>query len=67
MTASISIPGRLCVLTPYQPHITVSRRIDDERERERLLAVGETLIAEGDADLVAGAGYIFRTAAIWPR
>ncbi|MGA7711554.1 MAG: Rne/Rng family ribonuclease [Rhizomicrobium sp.] len=64
LSASIAIPGRLCVLTPYQPHITVSRRIDDERERERLLALGEVLIAEGDKDLVAGAGYIFRTASI---
>ena len=64
LTASISIPGRLCVLTPYQPHVTVSRRIDDERERERLLALGEALIAEANNDLVAGAGYIFRTAAI---
>ncbi len=64
LSASVSIPGRLCVLTPYQPGIAVSRRIEDEAERERLLAVGETLVAEADSDLIDGAGYIFRTAAI---
>ena len=64
LSASVTIPGRLCVLTPYQPIVTVSRRVDDEAERERLLALGNALVAEEDGGLVAGAGYIFRTAAV---
>ena len=64
LSAAVSIPGRLCVLTPTQSGIAVSRRIDDEEERARLLALGEELRAEESGDLIAGAGYIFRTAAI---
>jgi ribonuclease G len=64
LSASVTIPGRLCVLAPYQPGIALSRRIEDEAERARLLALGEALIAEAGEELVAGAGYIFRTAAV---
>ena len=67
LTASVTIPGRLCVLAPFQPHISVSRRIENEAERERLLALGEALIADDSGELAAGAGYIFRTAAIGAR
>jgi ribonuclease G len=42
----------------------LSRRIEDEAERARLLALGEALIAQADGELVPGAGYIFRTAAV---
>ncbi len=62
LTAAVTIPGRLCVLAPHQPGISLSRRIEDENERSRLLALGETLISQPDG--IAGAGYIFRTAAI---
>ncbi len=64
LSASVTIPGRLCVLAPYQPGIALSRRIEDEAERTRLTALGEALIAQADGELVASAGYIFRTAAI---
>ncbi|MGC9953669.1 MAG: Rne/Rng family ribonuclease [Rhizomicrobium sp.] len=64
LSASVTIPGRLCVLAPYQPGIALSRRIEDEAERERLLAVGEAMIGEANGELAAGAGYIFRTAAV---
>jgi ribonuclease G len=64
LSASVTIPGRLCVLAPYQPGIALSRRIEDEAERARLLALGEALIGQADGELVAGAGYIFRTAAV---
>jgi len=62
LSASVTIPGRLCVLAPYQPGIALSRRIEDEAKRARLQALGEALTGEGE--LIAGAGYIFRTAAI---
>jgi ribonuclease G len=64
LSASVTIPGRLCVLAPHQPGIALSRRIEDEAERARLLALGEALSGEIDGELVAGAGYIFRTAAV---
>jgi ribonuclease G len=64
LSASVTIPGRLCVLAPYQPGIALSRRIEDKAERARLSALGEALIAQSNGELVAGAGYIFRTAAV---
>jgi ribonuclease G len=64
LSASVTIPGRLCVLAPYQPGIAMSRRIEDEAERARLQALGEALIGAGDEQLAPGAGYIFRTAAV---
>jgi ribonuclease G len=36
VTAYISLPGRYLVYMPQTSHIGVSRRIKDERERERL-------------------------------
>jgi ribonuclease G len=63
LSANITIPGRLAVLVPNTPGVALSRRIEDEAERERMLALGETMIAEGGDKLVAGAGYILRTAA----
>jgi len=64
LSASVTIPGRLCVLAPYQPGIALSRRIEDEEERARLQALGEALVGEADGELISGAGYIFRTAAV---
>lgn len=61
LTASITIPGRLCVLTPMQHDIAVSRRIEDDSERARLAAIGESLSRDAGEELVPGAGYIFRT------
>jgi ribonuclease G len=64
LSASVTIPGRLCVLAPYQSGVALSRRIEDEGERIRLAALGEALVNDTGDDLLPGAGYIFRTAAI---
>jgi ribonuclease G len=63
LSANITIPGRLSVMVPNTPGVALSRRIEEEGERTRMLALGETMIAEGGAKLVPGAGYILRTAA----
>lgn len=69
LTANISVPGRLCVYTPFQEGVGVSRRIEDTVERERLLALVEPLFAPQET-LGAGTkgaefkgGCILRTAA----
>ena len=65
LSANVTIPGRLMVLVPNQPGIALSRRIDDEAERKRLIAMGEQMIAEDtDGKLVPGGGYIVRSAGI---
>src|SRR5882757_6301284 len=63
LSANITIPGRLAVMVPNTPGVALSRRIEEEGERERMLALGEQMIAEGGSRLVPGAGYILRTAA----
>jgi ribonuclease G len=37
LSANVTIPGRLLVLVPNQPGIALSRRIEDETERARLI------------------------------
>ncbi|HTQ15485.1 MAG TPA: Rne/Rng family ribonuclease [Rhizomicrobium sp.] len=64
LSANVTVPGRLLVMVPNQPGIALSRRIEDEAERERLTALGERMIAEGEGALVPGAGYIVRSAGI---
>jgi ribonuclease G len=54
ITAFISLPGRYLVYMPQAKHIGVSRRIRDERERDRLRAALRGL------DLPPG-GFILRT------
>ena len=54
VTSFISLPGRYIVYMPQTHHIGVSRRIRDERERDRLRAALRAL------QLPAG-GYILRT------
>ncbi|MDH3241647.1 MAG: Rne/Rng family ribonuclease [Alphaproteobacteria bacterium] len=56
LTRNVSLAGRYLVLTPTQPRIAISRRIEDEGDRQAL------------ADLMAavarpGEGFILRTAA----
>jgi ribonuclease G len=63
LSANITIPGRLAVLVPNTPGVALSRRIEVEAERERMLALGDAMIEEGGDKLVPGAGYILRTAA----
>src|ERR1700744_4101447 len=61
LSANVTIPGRLLVLVPNQPGIALSRRIEDEGERARLIALGEAMVAESNGTLVPGAGYILRS------
>ena len=63
LSANVTIPGRLSVLVPNQPGVALSRRIEGDDERARMIAMGEQMIAEGGDRLVPGAGYILRTAA----
>ncbi len=36
LTTHISLPGRYCVLMPYERHFGISKRIDNDKERRRL-------------------------------
>jgi len=63
LSANITIPGRLAVMVPNTPGIALSRRIEEEGERDRMMKLGETMIAESGDRIVPGAGYILRTAA----
>ena len=54
ITSHISLPGRHLVYMPTVDHIGISRRIEDEEERERLREIVERLKK-------AGSGYIVRT------
>ncbi len=57
ITSNISLPGRFLVLMPTSTHIGISRRIEDEQERNRLKEMVINLTGE---DRI---GYIVRTAA----
>jgi ribonuclease G len=63
LSAGVTLPGRLLVMTPGQAGVAVSRRIEDETQRAVLTALGEQLLAEECDALIPGAGFIFRTAA----
>jgi ribonuclease G len=56
ISSYISMPGRFLVLMPTSNHIGISRRIEDEAERERLKQMVQTLRTNDY-------GYIVRTAA----
>jgi ribonuclease E len=56
LTTFISLPGRYLVLMPGSESHGVSRKIDDEKQRERLLEVVKEL------HLPEGMGFIVRTA-----
>jgi ribonuclease G len=55
ISTHVTLPGRYLVLLPTVRHFGVSRRIEDEAERERLLALLQQLP-------VTGGGLIVRTA-----
>lgn len=57
ITSNISLPGRFLVLMPTSSHIGISRRIEDENERQRLKDIVADLASNGEM------GYIVRTAA----
>jgi ribonuclease G len=56
ITSYISLPGRFLVLMPTSDHIGISRRIENDAERERL----KTMVSELREERL---GYIVRTAA----
>lgn len=56
ITSSISIPGRFCVLLPFDNKIGISKKISDFKERKRLKHLAKSIIPEN-------CGLIIRTAA----
>lgn len=54
VTSYISLPGRNLVYMPSVPHAGISRKIEDEKERERLRQIIKGLQGSGE-------GYIVRT------
>lgn len=52
---TISFPGKYLVYIPKLDHIGISRRINSEKERNRLKAIGRKLLPDGG-------GLVFRTA-----
>jgi len=56
VSTHVTLPGRYLVLLPKDDHIGISRRIEEEQERERLKAIAEKYKPEG-------MGLIVRTAA----
>ena len=66
LSANVTLPGRLLVLVPNQSGVALSRRIEDEDERERLDELVGRMVRKFEACGVTGepAGFIVRTAAI---
>ncbi|WP_235782029.1 Rne/Rng family ribonuclease [Paenibacillus senegalensis] len=56
VTTHITLPGRWTVFLPNAGYVAVSRKIEDEEERNRLTAIGEAVRQEED-------GLIMRTVA----
>lgn len=56
VTTRITIPGRMMILYPTNAHVGISKKIEDEGERERLRRVALAALPEG-------MGAIMRTAA----
>jgi ribonuclease G len=56
VTSSISLPGRFCVLLPFDNKVGISKKIADFRERRRLKYIARGIIPEN-------CGLIIRTAA----
>jgi ribonuclease G len=57
ITSNVSLPGRFLVLMPTSSHIGISRRIDEDSERQRLKEIVSELSQNSSM------GYIVRTAA----
>ncbi len=56
VTSGISIPGRFCVLLPFDNRIGISKKIQEFRERKRLKRLAKSILPEN-------CGLIIRTAA----
>lgn len=56
LTMDLTLPGRYLAFRPFRLGTSLSRRIEDEAERARLLALGDTIAGEEG-------GFILRTAA----
>ncbi|MBZ0180560.1 MAG: Rne/Rng family ribonuclease [Melioribacteraceae bacterium] len=56
VTSAISLPGRFCVLLPFDNKIGVSKKISDYREKRRLKKLARSILPEN-------CGLIIRTAA----
>ena len=46
VTSSVSLPGRFCVLLPFDYKVGVSKRISDYRERKRLRHIARGILPE---------------------
>lgn len=56
VTSSVSLPGRFCVLLPFDNKIGVSKKIHDFRERRRLRSIARSILPRNN-------GLIIRTVA----
>jgi len=56
VTSSISLPGRFCVLLPFDDKIGISKKVSDFRERRRLRTIARSILPQN-------CGLIIRTAA----
>ena len=65
VTANISLSGRHVVFVPYASDISVSRAIQDEKERQRLIGLADNIRRDLDIAMIndGQAGWIIRTAA----
>jgi ribonuclease G len=52
VTTNITLPGRYLVYLPYGGYVGISRRIEEERERERLKEIGEELIQDQEGLII---------------
>lgn len=57
VSTHINLPGRYVVLLPNSPFVTISQKIEDEKERKRLLKIAEKSVPDG-------MGVIVRTSAV---
>ncbi len=56
ITTHITLPGRFAVLMPTVDYIGISRRIEDEKERERLKEIASTVKPENMGLIIRTAG-----------
>lgn len=52
LTTHISLPGRYCVLMPYERHFGISKRITDDKERRRLREILKQVEVPGNMGLI---------------